>query len=63
MTAAWPARGVRHPGHHRRGRGPGCADHSDARGGNDPPPCPGHGVRSAHYRQDGPQPQPQPQLL
>ena len=44
ITALAAARGAPHPGHHGRGGGPGCADHSDTRGRNDPPPCPGHGV-------------------
>ena len=44
ITALAAARGAPHPGHHGRGGGPGCADHSDTRGRNDPPPWPGHGV-------------------
>ena len=41
ITAASAAPGVPHPGHHGRGRGPGCGYHGDAPGRPDLPPFAG----------------------
>ena len=41
FTALGPAPGAPHLGHHGRGRGPTCGDHSDAPVRPHPPPCAG----------------------